>query len=79
MLKNFLSAISSVAAFATFTGLAQAQSSAPNLSGTYRCQPQPAPCECQGQTSTISQTGTKLELKIDSNEIADGKLTAISR
>jgi hypothetical protein len=56
--------------------LAQAQSGAPNLSGTYRCQPQPAPCKWQGQTLTISQAGPKLELKIDKNEIAEGKLTS---
>jgi hypothetical protein len=56
--------------------LAQAQSSAPNLGGTYRCQPQPDPCKWQGQTPTISQSGTKLDLKIDKNELAEGKLTS---
>ena len=60
----------------TFSGLAQAQPSAPNLSGTYKCQPQPSPCKWQGQTPTISQSGTKLELKIDSNELAEGSLTS---
>jgi hypothetical protein len=59
-----------------FPALAQAQSSAPNLSGTYRCQPQPAPCKWQGPTPSISQSGTKLELKIDKNEIAEAKLTS---
>ena len=73
MLKNYLS-ISSIAALAAFgfAGMAQAQSSAPNLSGTYRCQPQPDPCKWQGQTPTISQSGTKLELKINSDELAEG-------
>jgi hypothetical protein len=77
MLKNSLS-ISLMAALAAFTcaGLAQAQSSAPNLSGSYRCQPQPDPCKWQGQTATISQSGTKLELKINSDELAEGKLTS---
>jgi hypothetical protein len=56
--------------------LAQAQSSAPNLGGTYRCQPQPDPCKWQGQTPTISQSGTKLDLQIDKNELAEGKLTS---
>jgi hypothetical protein len=70
--------IAIMAALATlaFAGLAQAQSSAPNLSGTYRCQPQPDPCKWQGPTSTISQSGTKIELKIGSNELAGGKLTS---
>ena len=56
--------------------LAQAQSSAPNLSGTYLCEPQPAPCKWQGPSSSISQSGNKLELKIDKNELAEGKLTS---
>lgn len=77
MLKNSMpiSLMAALAAFA-FAGPATAQSSAPNLSGTYRCQPEPAPCKWQGQTPTISQSGTKLELKIDSNELAEGKLTS---
>jgi hypothetical protein len=77
MLKNSMSIslMTALAAFA-FTGLAQAQPNAPNLSGTYRCEPQPAPCKWQGQTQTISQSGTKLELKIDSNELAAGKVTS---
>jgi hypothetical protein len=77
VLKFFLSFSLMVAAAAfTFTGLARAQSSAPNLSGTYRCQAQPTPCKWQGQTPTISQSGAKLELHIDSNELAEGKLTS---
>jgi hypothetical protein len=77
MLKNSLS-ISLMAALAAFAlaGLAEAQSGAPNLSGAYRCQPEPAPCKWQSRTPTISQSGTKLELKIDSNEFAEGKLTS---
>jgi hypothetical protein len=67
--------MAALAVFA-FAGLAQAQSSAPNLSGTYRCQPQPDPCKWQGRTPTISQSGTKLELKIDTKELAEGKLTS---
>jgi hypothetical protein len=56
--------------------LAQAQSDAPNLSGTYRCQPQPAPCKWQGQTLTISQSGPTVELNISKGESAEGKLTS---
>jgi hypothetical protein len=58
------------------TAQAQAQSSAPNLGGTYRCQPQPDPCKWQGQFPTISQAGTRLELSIDKNERAEVKLTS---
>jgi len=56
--------------------LAHAQAGAPNLGGTYRCQPQPSPCKWQGKAPEISQSGTKLELKVDQNEIAEGKLTS---
>jgi hypothetical protein len=77
MFKN-PSCISLVAALSALAlpGLAQAQSSAPNLSGTYRCEPQPASCKWQGQAPTISQSGTQLELKVDKNELAGGKLTS---
>jgi hypothetical protein len=67
--------MAALAAFA-FTGLAQAQSGTPNLSGIYRCQPQPAPCKWQGQSPTISQTGNTLELKINDDEAAAAKLTS---
>jgi hypothetical protein len=66
-----------VALFAlAFSELAHAQATAPNLSGIYRCQPQPYPCKWQSQTPSISQSGTKLDLKIDKNELAEGKLTS---
>jgi hypothetical protein len=75
---NLVSGISLIVALCALTvpERVQAQSSAPNLSGTYRCQPQPAPCKWQGQTLAISQSGTKLDLKIDKNELAEGKLTS---
>ncbi len=57
-------------------GLAQAQSSAPNLSGTYRCVPEPSSCQWQEQNPTISQTGTTLQLNIKKGEFAEGKLTS---
>jgi hypothetical protein len=59
-----------------FPELAHAQANVPNLSGAYRCQPQPDPCKWQSQTPSISQSGTKLDLKIDKNERAEGKLTS---
>jgi hypothetical protein len=77
MLKNPLSTASMAALAAlALSGLAQAQSNAPNLSGTYRCQPQPAPCKWQGQAPTISQSGNKLELKVNKDEVAEAKLTS---
>jgi hypothetical protein len=71
----FVSLIAALAAL-VLPVVAQAQSSAPNLSGTYRCQPQPAPCKWQGPAPTITQSGAKLELNIDKNEIAEGKVTS---
>jgi hypothetical protein len=77
MLKN-LSFISMIAALSTLAlpGLAQAQSSAPNLAGTYRCVPQPSSCQWQEQNPTISQTGATVQLNINKGEFADGKLTS---
>jgi hypothetical protein len=74
--KPFSTPILAALAGVACCGLASAQSSAPNLSGTYRCQPQPAPCKWQGQTLAISQSGPKLELKIDKDELAEAKLTS---
>ena len=55
-------------------GIAHAQPAAPNLSGTYRCQPQPAPCTWQGPAPTISQSGSTVRLNINKDEFADGKM-----
>jgi hypothetical protein len=57
-------------------GLAQAQSSPPNLAGTYRCAPEPSSCQWQEQNPTISQTGTTVRLNINKGEFAEGKLTS---
>jgi hypothetical protein len=77
MLKNpsFISLIAALSALA-LVGPAQAQLSEPNLSGTYRCQPQPSSCKWQGQTLTISQSGPTIELDINKGEFAEGKLTS---
>jgi hypothetical protein len=77
MLKNlsFISMIASLSAFA-LPGLAQAQSSAPNLAGTYRCVPEPSSCQWQEPNPTISQTGATLQLNINKDEFAEGKLTS---
>jgi hypothetical protein len=77
MLKN-LSFISMIAALSALSlpGPAQAQSSAPNLSGTYRCVPEPSSCKWQEQNPTITQTGTTLQLNINKGEFAEGNLTS---
>jgi hypothetical protein len=67
--------IAGLSAFA-LQGIAHAQSAAPNLSGTYRCQPQPSPCTWQAPTLTISQSGSTVELNINKDEFAEGKLTS---
>jgi sporulation protein YlmC with PRC-barrel domain len=80
MLKypSFISLVAALSALA-LVGPAQAQQaqlSEPNLSGTYRCQPQPSPCTWQGQTLTISQSGPTIKLNINKGEFAEAKLTS---
>ena len=77
MLKDF-SFISMIAALSTLAlpGLAQAQSGAPNLAGTYRCVPEPSSCQWQEQNPTITQTGATVQLNINKGEFAEGKLTS---
>jgi hypothetical protein len=72
---SFISMIAALSALA-LPGLAQAQSSAPNLAGTYRCVPEPSSCQWQEQNPTISQTGATVQLNINKGEFADGKLTS---
>jgi hypothetical protein len=65
-----------VATLAAFVppGPGHAQSSGPNLAGTYRCSPEPA--QCQAPTFSISQNGPALEIKAENGPIADGKMTS---
>jgi hypothetical protein len=66
-----------VAAGATMsTGGALAQGAAPNLSGTYKCQPEPVSCQASGQTFTIQQNGNKLDMKSDKGDTAQGQMSS---
>jgi hypothetical protein len=58
---------------------AQAQgTAAPDLSGTYRCQPDPSPCVWPGQSPSITQNGKQLVIKGDKDGIANATLTSAS-
>ena len=50
--------------------VAQGESSLPNLSGTYRCVPDTRPC--QSTTFTVSQSGSKLDVKGDRGDVGTG-------
>jgi hypothetical protein len=77
MLKMLFS-LATATAVTTFAlnGAAQAQgAAAPNLAGTYKCQPQPVKCQW-GDTVSITQTGNTVQLNNDSGSFADGKITS---
>jgi hypothetical protein len=57
-------------------GPAQAQGAAPDLSGTYKCQPSPSPCLWSGPSATISQTGNKLQIKGENGALSDATMTS---
>ena len=57
-------------------GRAPAQPAAPNLTGTYRCQPEPSSCQWSGQSFTIMQDGTKLDMKSDKGDVGQGLLSS---
>ena len=59
-----------------WAGRAAAQVSAPNLSGTYRCEPEPSSCQWSGQTFTVGQAGTRLDMKNDKGDVAQGLLSS---
>lgn len=61
---------------ATVSPRAQAQGAAPNLNGTYRCAPEPSSCQWSGDTFTVTQTGTRLDMKNDKGDVAQGLLSS---
>jgi hypothetical protein len=81
MPKGTLSALSAagivlLGAFALL-GRAHAQGAAPpDISGTYKCQPSPSPCLWSGPSATISQTGTKLQIKGENGALSDATMTS---
>jgi hypothetical protein len=80
MPKQTMSALSAAGIVAlcalTLVGRAQAQGAAPDLSGSYKCQPSPSPCRWSGPSATISQTGNKLQIKGENGALADGSVTS---
>jgi hypothetical protein len=66
-----------------FAGSAHAQNQAPaasppDLSGNYQCKPNPDPCNWSGDSASISQSGTKLQIKGGNGAMADAVLTSDS-
>jgi hypothetical protein len=55
-------------------GAAGQSTPALNLAGTYRCGPDTKACQWLGATITITQSGTKLEIKSEKGETALGEL-----
>jgi hypothetical protein len=54
---------------------AAGQSTPPlNIAGTYRCGPDTKACQWLGTTMTITQAGTKLEIKSEKGDTALGEL-----
>jgi hypothetical protein len=80
MQKLSPSILAKLAAVALWTiglsGLALAQGAAPNLNGTYRCQPEPSSCQWSGQTFTVAQSGSRLDMKNDKGDVAQGLLSS---
>jgi hypothetical protein len=55
---------------------ARAQGAAPDLGGTYKCQPSPSPCLWSGPSASVSQSGNKLQIKGENGATADATLTS---
>jgi len=73
--KSVLISLVATTAAGLLLGTAYADEATPNLTGTYRCEPQPAPCHW-GQTFTVTQTGAELEFKSDSGTVGHAKFTS---
>jgi hypothetical protein len=70
LLISLVAVVSAIAA----PELAQAQGSAANVAGTYRCVPEPT--RCQTPTYTVSQNGQALEFKGEDGTLTAGKMTS---
>ena len=57
-------------------GSARSQGAAPDVGGTYKCQPSPSPCLWSGPSASISQSGNKLQIKGENSATADATLTS---
>jgi len=57
-------------------GSARSQGAAPDVGGTYKCQPSPSPCLWSGPSASISQSGNKLQIKGENGATADATLTS---
>jgi hypothetical protein len=65
-----------IATFGALAGLAPSQAQQPpNLAGTWRCEPEPDPC-LTSQTFTVTQSGSKLDLKDEKGNVGQGMLTS---
>jgi hypothetical protein len=81
MLKGTLSALSVAGMIAltasALSGPAHAQGAAPpDVGGTFKCQPSPSPCLWSGPSASISQSGSKLQIKGENGATADATLTS---
>jgi len=59
------------------SGPARAQGAAPaDIGGAYKCQPSPSPCLWSGPSASISQSGSKLQIKGENGATSDATLTS---
>jgi hypothetical protein len=72
--RSILISLVAIATAAPLPGAAQAAEMAPNLAGTYRCEPLPAPCQA-GQSFTVTQSGDLIDFKSDRGFVGHAKLT----
>ena len=58
------------------SGVPGPSSSTPNIAGTYRCGPDAKACQWLGTTITVTQSGTKFEIKTEKGDTASGEITS---
>jgi hypothetical protein len=73
--KSILPSLIATAAASLLLSAAHANEMTPNLTGTYRCEPQPAPCQ-SGQSFAVTQSGDQIEFKSDNGYVGHAKLTS---
>jgi hypothetical protein len=79
--RGVLAATAIAALFgATSWSAALAQGDAPpaqgDITGAYQCRPNPNPCLWPGSGPSILKSGSKVEIKNEKGEVADGTMTS---
>jgi hypothetical protein len=75
-IKPLSATVASVVAILVSAQAHAQKSKLPDLSGSYRCEPEPRSCEWSGSTFTVTQAGAVLHLKNEKGDIGEATMSS---